>query len=287
MFGIEGTRWTLERIGRVCDWLGEITAGGLSQLLDRLEVSYKRGRQHLHSPDPDYDAKLEYLVGLVDKVRAAPGRFALVYLDELTVYRQPTLAQAWEERGRHQALAELSHRTNQTKTRIVGTVDFLTGRVIYQRGDQIGPSELVEFYQRRLRPAYEQAERIYAVQDNWPHHFHADVLVALEEQEEQLRQWPQHRPGNWTDEPSPQAKAKWKDLHLPIQLVRLPTYAPWTNPIEKLWRWLYQEVLHLHRLADKLGELRAQIDAFLERFANGSLDLLRYIGLLRRTEPNC
>ncbi|MGQ9628202.1 MAG: transposase [Anaerolineae bacterium] len=28
----------------------------------------------------------------------------------------------------------------------------------------------------------------------------------------------------------------------------LPTYASWFNPIEKLWRWLKQDVLHLHRL---------------------------------------
>ena len=27
-----------------------------------------------------------------------------------------------------------------------------------------------------------------------------------------------------------------------IEPVWLPTYAPWLNPIEKLWRWLRQEV---------------------------------------------
>ena len=62
-------------------------------------------------------------------------------------------------------------------------------------------------------------------------------------------------------------------------MVRLPTYASWLNPIEKLWRKLKQELVHLHRLADKLPELRAQIDRFLDQFANGSLDLLRYVGL--------
>ncbi len=249
-------------------------------MLDRLEISYKRGRLHLHSPDPDYEAKLEYLVGLTEQVRASQGRLALVYLDELTFYRQPTLANAWEQRGHHQAPANLSYRTNQTKTRIVASLDLLDARVVYRRRDQIGPSELVRFYQEQLRPAYAQCERIYVVQDNWPHHFHADVLVALEEQDEVSRNWPQHRPGNWSDEPSREARDRWGDLHLPIQLVRLPTYAPWTNPIEKLWRWLYQEVLHLHRLADRLDELRAQVDHFLDGFANGSLDLLRYVGLL-------
>jgi len=34
-------------------------------------------------------------------------------------------------------------------------------------------------------------------------------------------------------------------------LVPLPTYGSWTGPIERLWRWLKQEVLHLHSYAGK------------------------------------
>ena len=59
----------------------------------------------------------------------------------------------------------------------------------------------------------------------------------------------------------------------------LPTYASWLNPIEKLWRYLKQEVLHLHRLANDLGGLRAEIDRFLDQFTDGSDQLLRYVGL--------
>lgn len=58
---------------------------------------------------------------------------------------------------------------------------------------------------------------------------------------------------------------------------------PRLNPIEKLWRWLCQEVLHLHRLADAWEELQGAVDRFLERFAQGGspycLALLRYVGL--------
>ena len=72
---------------------------------------------------------------------------------------------------------------------------------------------------------------------------------------------------------------KWGHLQLPIQAVPLPTYASWLNPIEKLWRFLKQEVLHMHRLANDLTGLRGEIDRFLDQFALGSDQLLRYVGL--------
>lgn len=52
------------------------------------------------------------------------------------------------------------------------------------------------------------------------------------------------------------------------------------NPIEKLWRWLRQDVVHHHRRADAWEELKAAVKAFLDGFADGSTALLTYVGLL-------
>ena len=60
----------------------------------------------------------------------------------------------------------------------------------------------------------------------------------------------------------------------------LPTYAPWLNPIEKLWRWLRQDQLYVHRLAQDWSVLRQRVNAFFDQFAAGSHALLRYVGLL-------
>ena len=87
------------------------------------------------------------------------------------------------------------------------------------------------------------------IQDNWSVHQHPEVLQAL-------AGYPR------------------------LQPVWLPTYAAWLNPIEKLWRWVRQDVLKLHRLADDWVELRQRVRVFLEQFARGSCDLLRYVGLL-------
>ena len=65
-----------------------------------------------------------------------------------------------------------------------------------------------------------------------------------------------------------------------IEPVWLPTYAPWLNPIEKLWRWLKQAVLKLHRLAEDWQAARDRVRQFLDQFAHGSPRLLEYVGLL-------
>lgn len=274
LFGIEGTRWTLEAIHRICDWLHVASPAGISALLDRLKISYKRGRDHVHSPDPDYLAKLAEIDRWVDLARR--GEVVTLYLDELTYYRQPSLAKAYEARGRtQQPLAERSHRAN-TPTRVVATLDAVDGRVIYLQASRIGVRELVSLYQK-VRATYPQAPRIYVVQDNWLVHSHPDLLVALEPQQ---TPWPMRTPPDWPTEPSAGAKRRWGELKLPIQLVPLPTYASWANPIEKLWRCLKQRVLHLHRLADQLEQLRHEVGNFLDKFQDGSEELLRYTGLL-------
>ena len=106
-----------------------------------------------------------------------------------------------------------------------------------------------------MRTNYPDVEIIFVGIDNWPVHYHPDILAPLQAQN---FPFPPNLPANWPTEPS--EKAKKDDLL--IQLLSLPTYASWLNPIEKLWRWLKQEILHLHRLSDAWPELRQRVDLF-------------------------
>lgn len=272
--GADQTRWTLSALQQACPWLEELTLGGVQRLLDRLDVVWKRARAAVYSPDPHYDAKLVHLAALRQQAEARPDQLVLVYLDEVTIERQPTLAATYAPRGKDQPRAWRSHAAD-TLTRVVASLRHGTGQVVFRRASTIRLDTLVQFYQD-LRRAYPTAERIYVVQDNWPVHTHPDVLVALEPQ---TSPFPFYRPGNWPTSPNPAALARWGQLQLPIQIVPLPTYASWCNPIEKLWRQLRQELTHLHPWADDLARLRAEIDHFLDQFAAGSAALLRYVGL--------
>ena len=270
-YGHQRSRWTLSLLLKELPWLRLGSVSGLSRLLKRLGIHYKRGRDYVHSPDPAYQDKVSQIE--LKRLRAlyAPERFVFLYLDEFTYYRQPTLAQAYELAGHTQPLAVRSHGSNLS-FRVLAALNIVNGQVTWIQRKKIGTNVLVDFWYT-LRKTYPDAEVIYVALDNWPVHFHPDVLAPLQPQQSSFSP---RLPGNWPTEPSPQAKQD----DLPIQLLPLPTYASWLNPIEKLWRWLKQAVLHLHRHSDEWPLLRSLIEAFLNQFTQGSPDLLRYTGLL-------
>jgi hypothetical protein len=269
--GQDQARWTLAGLRAAVPSFAGASLSGIWRVLRDSKLRWKRGRDHLHSPDPAYQEKLAHLATIRAHVDAAPLGAALLYLDEVTYYRQPSLASGYAPAGSADPRAERSTRSDAT-TRVIGALDAHTGRVVTHQRGKIGVPALVRFY-RDLAAAY-PGRRLYVVLDNWPVHFHPDVLAALEPQRCPI---PFLRPRNWPTEPGPRAK----HLNLPIQLVPLPTYSPWLNPIEKLWRKLKQDVLHLHHLANDLPALRDRVLAFLHRFEAAAPDLLRYVGLAK------
>ena len=155
---------------------------------------------------------------------------------------------------------------------LLGGLNALTGQTTYAQHRRIGIDQLVAFY-RTLAQVYAPAQQIFIVQDNLPLHFHPNVLVHLQPQQ---WPWPPAVPDNWPTQPTVQPTAP----ALPIRLLLLPTYASWLNPIEKLWRWLKQTLLHMHGFGHDVKQLEQHVADFLDQFLDGFTDLLRYTGLL-------
>ncbi len=258
-------------------------------MLTALGFGRRRARDHIHSPDPRYVAKVAAIRAARDGARSAweqdDDRLVVVYVDEATLYRQPTLADAWWPdtalaRSSSQPLQPRAHRSHRRDTpalRLMAALEPTTGRVVVRRSDRLQVADLVAFW-AELAMAYPRAERIVVILDNWPMHVHPDVLVALQAQP-QTGPWAPRRPPSWPAEPHAAAVRRWGDWALPIELVWLPTYAPWLNPVEKLWRGLRQTVGHLHPYADDLPALGQACDAWLGQYARGSVELLRAVGL--------
>lgn len=275
-FGQTGVRWTLATLRASLSWLNGLSLSGVWRHLNRAKIAYKRGRQTVHSPDLEYLEKLLEVVRVLELAINSDGPIVVLFADELTFYRQPELAKDYVLKGSAvQPLARRSHRSN-TSGRIGGVVNALSGQVSYVLASKCGVNQLIKLYEQ-IRLDYPNAEVIYLVEDNWSVHFHPTVLNALAPQETRFEL---KTPPSWKEV----VGKEYKKEKLPIQIVPLPTYASWCNPIEKLWRWLRQEVLHLHRKADLWEELKEEIKEFLNQFRRESTKLLQYIGLTENSK---
>jgi transposase len=235
-------RWRLADLRAASPALAGLTISGVSRALRRAGIRLKRGRLRQSSPDPAYRAKRDRLRRALALARAHPARVTLLFGDEASLHRQPTLAGRWFPRGAEPTTTR-SHRAD-TRHRLCGALDAVTGRVTATAGSRVTVPHLCRFL-RRVRAAYPD-RYLLLVWDNWPVHAHPTVRAEA--------------------------------ARLRIRILWLPTYAPWLNPIEKLWRWLRQEVVHCHRLADDWDGLKAAATAFLARFSDPSPPLLRAVG---------
>lgn len=244
---IPPSRWTLRAIRAAIPGLSGYSLSGVWRVLQRVRIGRRTTRVQQFSPDPGYSTKLERLLDCLGEAARADGHIRVVFMDQMGYTRWPEPGPTWAPQAPAPAPLTARQGSKQQLWRLVGALDALSGHVHYRENYIVGRRQVIAFY-RQLAQAYPDVERIYVVQDNWSIHQHPDVLAAL------------------ADLPR-------------ITPIFLPTYAPWLNPIEKLWRWLRQTVLRNHQLAGDWAALRQRVNAFLDGFASGSEALLRYVGL--------
>ena len=315
--GFNRSRWTLEMLRTRLGEKAPETDSGTWHMLDRLGISHTQGQGYVLSPDEHFGAKRAFIDGVrmrtgtegepesetpqpseaqsseetengpatddatddikedaeEDASTESPPTDRLFYLDELTYELHPTTGADWSPAGEQPTARRGT--CGQKEGRLLGAMDAGSGRLFYRQKPSVGREKLIDLY-REMSETY-QGERLWVVQDNTPFHFHTDVLQALKTQI-----WPRAhpafeyaRPSQWPDP----TEAALSGGELQVQVVPLPTYASWLNPIERLWRWLKQEVLHLHPFAGDWKKLKRGVRNFLERFAEDSEALLEYTGV--------
>jgi hypothetical protein len=231
--------------------VAEYSLSGLWRLLRRCRVRVRPLDAHLYRPDPQdlhQVARLE--PGLREAVRL-PAEVVVVFLAALGDLRRPETARDGMPAAPHPArpLPRAGPTNRQQRIRgALNALNALTGQVDDLDHSRVGREPVSALY-RQLDQADAGVRRVYVVQDNGSIHHHAEVEIT------------------------------WRQLPR-LEPVWLPTYAPWLNPIEKLWHWLRREVLQGHRWAADGPQLRQQVKAFLDQFAHGSSALLRDVGLI-------
>ena len=246
LYGFLRSNWHLESVRQVVAWLADMSLPGICKLLKRLRVCYKRGRAHVHSPDPLYDQKMADITNARVLAQSAPKEVVFLYEDEFTFFSRPLVGRCYQSSVGKAAKATGAALVTR---RLAGCVDVASGAVIARQRDRFTVKEMYRFFSF-VEKQYPQADVIYIALDNWPVHFHGYVRDHLAARNSRIR------------------------------LLPLPTYAPWTNPMEKVWLKLSRELLPQHPYGTRWQTLKEVITRWFDELRDGSAQLLHYVGLL-------
>ena len=200
----------------------------------------------MHSPDPLYEEKLAAIERARDLAVQAPAEVIFLYLDEQTAHLRPLVGCSY--RGKGEAGEKATGGASEL-IRLAGALDVASGQVLVRRRQSFTVKEMYRFFDH-LEQHYPQADVISIALDNWPVHFHPYVQENLER------------------------------IHSKIRLLPLPTYAPWTNPIEKFWLKLNREFMKQHPSGLDGQAFRDALDLWLDKHREESAALLHEVGLL-------
>jgi hypothetical protein len=247
LYDLPRSRWSLALLQQTLAWWADKSLSGLSKLLKRMHVSYKRGRLAVHSPDLHYEVKLARIRQAYQQMQHDPTHVVLLYLDEHLVGRYPTLARCYSSSGAPGMLAR-QYAGYNSMLRLVGCLDAATGAVLAKRYGSVTVDNFLTFLQR-VEEQYPDAEVISIALDNWSVHVNERVLPALQARQSK------------------------------IQLLFQPTYAPWTNPMEKVWLRFNEDVSHMHPHWAKWQPWRLRIDDWIAKVRPASEAMLSATGV--------
>jgi transposase len=209
-------------------------------------VSTETIRTHLHalryrvlrpvlsiaSPDPDYRRKVRRLKRY--KKAAKNGEILLFFQDEIDLNLLPGILRCWTPEGSQRKV--MTPGVNKKRYGF-GAVNYTTGKTIYRIEEHKNSASFCAFVEQFMQaviqsPGY-HGQKIVLVVDNFIIHHSHKTTEFLEKYADQL------------------------------VLFALPTYSPWLNLIELLWKHLRRKVTHNH-LFENILQLVEAVCSFLK-----------------------
>src|SRR5258708_11238 len=233
--------WTLQSLA---DYLDERTGIAVSsetvrRLLAKHEIVFSQPQHAISSPDPDYVVKKQTVEDTRDRIKAGD---VFYYADEFNVSLLPTLQALWSPRGQQVMI----HTPGQQTTSYgIGAVNYYTGETV------------VHFHRHKRRQ--EVAQLLEALVEKHPT---GTIYVAWD---------------NANTHEDEEVDAVVQAAEGRLVLLYLPTYSPWLNPIEMLWRHFRREVTHCELFETMQASLAASQD-FFDRYNQCPGKILSVIG---------
>jgi transposase len=221
------SRWT-PKLGRhfIYTRVGiEYCRERVRQLLHALGFRLRRLR-HRH-PQATPAEQAPFMAELATLLAEWPEEREVLFVDEATVRRHPTLAAPW---CLVDDSPEVPTGDDHPKIHVYGAVAPLTGRTHYHISHVLGKEAFAKFVRHLL--AYSRETRLLVIHDRAEPHKGPPVEAICRDAEERL------------------------------VLTPPPAYSPELNPEERSWKWRRRVVTHNHWFATLQEEIHALRDFF-------------------------
>ena len=233
-FGFLRSRWSCATVALLLweEHRLRVSPETVRRWLHREQVVWRRPRPVVGPTDPEHERKLRKIRRLL---RHLPPDETAVFQDEVELHLNPKIGSMWMRKGQQ---AQVETPGNNVKRHLAGSLHWRTGKLILSPPGTRRNAELFVRHLDELRRRLRRYRRIHVICDNAP--FHDCHLVR-----EYLARWG-HR----------------------ITIHFLPKYAPETNPIERVWWHLHEEITRNHRCQsiEELIDLTYQWLGFKQRF---------------------
>ncbi len=218
-FGFVRSRWTCATVALLLreDHGVRVSRETVRRCLRQADLVWRRPRPVLRPQDPRRAQKLRQIRAVL---RGLPADETAAFADEVDVNTNPKIGAMWMRRGQQ---AGVETPGTNVKRYLAGSLHWRTGELILSAPGTRRNADLFLAHLDELRRRFRRYRVIHVICDNARFHDPARCRKVRE----YLRRWG-HR----------------------IRLHFLPTYAPETNPIERVWWHLHEEITRNHRCRD-------------------------------------
>jgi putative transposase len=218
-FGFVRSRWTCATVAVLLreDHGVRVSRETVRRWLHQADWVWRRPRPVPGPHDPHRARKLRQIRALL---RQLPAQELAVFQDEVDVNTNPKIGAMWMRRG--QQAVVVTPGTN-VKRYLAGSLNWRTGELILSEPGTRRNADLFLAHLDELRRRFRRYKVIHVICDNATFH----NPERCRKVRAYLKQWG-HR----------------------LRLHFLPTYAPETNPIERVWWHLHEEITRNHRCRD-------------------------------------
>ena len=212
-FGLLRSRWSCATVVLLLweQFRFSVSAETVRRWLHAERIVWRRPRPVVGQRDPEYEQKLQEIRQLLASL---PPDETAVFQDEVDLNLNPKIGSMWMRQGQQ---AEVETPGDNIKRHLAGSLHWRTGRLLVSRPGTRRDARLFVEHLHDLRRWLRRYRRIHVICDNA--RFHNSRLVR-----EFLQHWG-HR----------------------ITIHFLPKRAPQTNPIERVWWHLHEEITRNHR----------------------------------------